>query len=307
MPLGPITEQIKTTFGDKVRENEPLAPMTTYKIGGPADLLLIPEGVEDLQKLLAICTGHDVPITVLGGGSNLLIQDGGIRGITIWMNRGFRKLEKRIVDDRIFVTCGASRENSELLEFCIEHGIAGMEFASGVPGTVGGGIKGNAGTRDGAFGDVVYRLCYVNRNGKLIKKKREDLSFRYRGLEIDGRFIIVEAELLLKPGQGEKVREKRDKIIAWRKAKQPWEFPSAGSVFVNPDCGSAGRMVEQSGCKGMTIGGAQVSDCHANFIVNVGGATAADVLTLIDRVRRKVFDQFGVLLETEIQVVGEAK
>jgi UDP-N-acetylmuramate dehydrogenase len=307
MPLGPLIEKLKKAFGDKVRENAPLASLTTYNIGGPAELLFTPENEEDLQLLMGICAGHDIGITVIGGGSNMLIADGGIRGITIWMDEKFSEIEADKHDDYIDVTCGSSLPLADVIEFCIAQDIGGIEFASGVPGSVGGAIRGNAGTRDGAIGGVVEHLTYINEGGARIEKSRDDLNFQYRSLRLEGRFVITKSVLRLKHGDGNRVREKRDKIVKWRKTRQPYDLPSAGCVFVNPDTCSAGRLIEEAGCKGMRVGGAEVSDKHANFIVNNGNATAKDVLELVDQVRRKVFDKSGVLLETELRVVGESK
>ena len=307
MTLGPLIYKFKETFGEKVRLDVPLAPLTTFKIGGPADLLFTPENDQDLQLLMKMCAGHEINITSLGGGSNLLIADGGIRGITIWMGKGFRQLEEQSKGSSVLVACGASVTTTEVLDFCIEKNIEGFEFAAGIPGTIGGAIRGNSGTRDGAIGNVCESVTIINRKGKLITLKGEQLKFRYRGLDIEGRFVITRCELSLRAGHGEKVRVKRDNIIRWRKERQPYDMHSAGCVFVNPDRGPAGRLIDQAGCKGMRIGGAVVSDKHANFIINEKNATAADVLALIDKVRRRVFEKFGVLLEDEVRVVGESK
>lgn len=307
MPLGPLIEKFKQTFGEKVRLDVLLAPLTTFRIGGPADLLFMPENEQDLQLLMKMCAGHEIEIMTLGGGSNILIADGGIRGITVWMGKGFEHLEEQRQGEQVFVSCGASNTTAQVLDLCVERNIEGFEFAAGIPGTIGGAVRGNSGTRDGAIGNVCDSVTIVNRKGALITLKGEKLKFRYRGLDIEGRFVITRCVLKLRAGQGEKVREKRDKIIRWRKERQPYEMPSAGSVFLNLDKGSAGRLIEQAGCKGMRVGGAVVSEKHANFIINDKNATAADVLALIDQVRRKVFQKFGVLLEDEIRVVGESK
>lgn len=305
MTLGPLVEKLKETFGGKVREHVPLAPMTTYRIGGPADLLFSPENETDLQMLMGMIAGRDVDLTVIGGGSNLLVGDLGIRGITIWMGRGFSHLDSTVEGGDMMVSCGASLTTDEVLDYCIEKQITGFEFAAGIPGTIGGAIRGNAGTRDGAIGDVTHTVTYVNEEGALLTLKRDQLHFRYRGLVVQGRFIVTRAVLKLRPGVGEQVRARRDKIIQWRKDRQPYDLPSAGSVFVNPEGSSAGRLIDEAGCKGLTVGGARVSEKHANFILNTGNARAADVLELIDQVRRRVFESCGVLLETEIKIVGE--
>ena len=307
MPLEAMRKKLQAAFGDKARKNVTLAPMTSFGIGGPADLLVAPADEQDLMKLMAIVQGPEIPFTVLGGGSNILVMDGGIRGVTVWMGQGFKRIEARTQGDAVLVSCGASLTTAEVLAYCIAQDLAGFEFASGIPGTLGGAIRGNAGTRDGAMGHVIRQICFVDEGGSLVTLPREKLSFRYRGLDLAGRFVITSGVLELRPGSGDMVREKRDKIIQWRRERQPYDLPSAGSVFVNPEEGSAGRMIEQAGCKGWRVGGAQVSEKHANFIVNTGGATAANVLELIDRVRRCVFDKFGVLLETEINVVGEGR
>ena len=305
MPLGPVIEKIKQALGDKVRENVLLAPLTSYRIGGPAQLMVTPTDEQDLVALMETCAGLDIPIAILGGGTNILVGDAGIRGITINMAQGFKTIDSRPDKADLLVTCGASLLLADVLEYCIKQEITGFEFASGIPGTLGGAIRGNAGTAHGAIADVLHSVNLVTENGARRTLKRKDLTYRYRGLELEGRSIVTGGVLLLKKGSGENIREKRDKIIAWRRNKQPWDLPSAGSTFINPPAGSAGRMIEQAGCKGMTVGGAQVSQKHANFIVNTGTARAADVMELIDKVRRSVFEKFGVLLETEIKFVGE--
>lgn len=307
MSLGPLVEKLKNIFGEKLRENAPTAPLTTYKIGGTADWLFAPSQVADLQALMEIITGHDVPVTILGGGSNTLVGDGGIRGVTIYMGESFKQISHQNIDGEIFLSCGASLEMAKIIDYCIQNDIAGLEFASGIPGSLGGALRGNAGTRDGAIGDVAHQISYVDHEGLLVVLPRENIEYRYRGLELKGRSIITSAVLKLKVGSGEKLRLKREKIINWRHSRQPYDMPSAGCVFINPEKASAGRLIDEAGCKGMVVGKAEVSAKHANFIVNTGGATASDVLELIKKIRDRVFEKEGILLETEIKIVGESK
>ena len=307
MPLGPLKQKLRDTFGEKLRESVAMKTLTTFKIGGPADLLFTPGSEEDIRLMIRMCNEQQVPVTVVGGGSNLLVGDAGIRGVTIWMAGSFMELSHTNHDGEIVLTVGASRTMAETLDYCIDNDIAGLEFISGVPGTFGGGTRMNAGTREGTIGRVAKRVRYIDGDGKAHDLHGDALSFRYRGIEIEGRFTIVRTVLSLKQGDGEKIRHIRDNIIKRRHAKQPWQMPSAGSIFINPEGESAWRLVDESGCRGWSEGAAQVSPKHCNFIVNNGGATAENVLALIERVRRRVFEQSGVLLETEVKVVGERK
>ncbi len=208
MTLGPLLPKLKKAFGSKVKEQVVLAPMTTYNIGGPTDLLFTPESDQDLQLLMGIIHGHDVELTVIGGGSNLLVGDKGIRGITIWMKQGFSRIDSVEEGEDVLVSCGASLTTDEVLDYCIKRDISGFEFASGIPGTIGGAVRGNAGTRDGAIGDVAFEVVYVDEGGALLNLKKENLRFRYRGLDVQGRFIVTQVVLKLKRGSGDNSGER---------------------------------------------------------------------------------------------------
>jgi len=300
-------EKLKEAFGEKLLEKAPVAHLTTYKIGGSADWLFTPRDVDDLCLMFRIIAGHGVPVTILGGGSNTLVLDGGIRGVTVYMGKSFTKISHQVQGENVFLKSGVSQSLSKILDYCEKNNISGLEFASGIPGSFGGAVYGNAGTKDGAICDVVHRISYVDKDGELLFLPRERIEYKYRGLELKGRCVITEAVLKLKVGSGEKLKEKREKIISWRQSRQPYDLPSAGCVFINPDKGSAGRIIDKAGLKGLKIGNARISSRHANFIVNRGGATAADILALIEMVRKKVFEKEGILLETEIKIVGEGR
>jgi len=302
---GQLIETIKKRFGDQAVADAPMSSMTTFKVGGPADLLLRLDDENQVADLMSIIAGSELPVVVIGRGSNVLVMDKGIRGVVLDLSGGFRELSHKKAEDGIEVTCGASVAIAELLRYCIDHGIGGFEFAAGIPGSVGGSVRGNAGTRDGDFSKVVNKVRLVDQKGQLRTLEKSELDFRYRGLMVDGRFVILGVSMMGAPADSASIREKVNKIIDWRKQRQPYEQPSAGSVFKNPPDAPAARLIDQAGCKGLRVGGAQVSEKHANFIVNTGDAKASDILRLIDQVRKTVFEKFHVLLETEIRIYGE--
>jgi len=292
-------------FKERVLVNEPLGPHVAYGVGGPADILVFPEIEEDLLWLSTISKEHHVPITILGTGTNLLVLDGGIRGISVSLNHGFRDIVIIENNSKVLVRAGGGVPKATLLEWAISRGFSGLEFSSGVPGTVGGGIFMNAGTKYGCYGDILREIRlfdFVAGPTQFLTNKND---FRYREQSVVKNSLVVWATLELKTGAPAAMRTEVSRIIQERAEKQPLDYPSCGSTFKNPEGFSAGRLIEKAGLKGLTSGGAQISEKHANFILNKGTATAKDILTLIEAVKERIKKQFDIELECEVIVLGE--
>lgn len=298
--LESLLEELRGKVRGRVLSHEPMARHTSFKIGGPADLLVVPEDVGDLRAALAFARSQQIPVRVLGGGSNTLVRDGGIRGMVVVLS-AFQELARE--DNE--VTAGAGVRVSRLLAFCSRQGLGGLEILSGVPGTVGGAVWGNAGAWGGATADHLVRVQLVTREGVERMLAREVIPFRYRFSGFPEGAVITRATFALVPGNPTAIRQQISRWLVRRNATQPVEFRSAGSIFKNPPRDYAGRLVEAAGVKGTRIGGAMISEKHGNFFVNLGGARAADVLALVALAQERVRATAGVDLEPEIQVVGE--
>jgi len=298
-----------TNVRGEVKLQEPMSGHTSFRIGGNADALVAPVDRQDLTALLQEIADQRLPWVVLGGGTNLLVRDGGFRGVAISLKkmsaieitREYRSLGGSFVV--IAVEAGAML--AKLLSFSVERGLTGLEFATGIPGTVGGAVCMNAGTAQGEMGDIVDTVTLVAPSGELILRHREEMGFGYRTANVPADHVVLDAKIILRYGDAVKVKARVKQIMAGRKDRQPWGLPNAGSVFKNPMDESAGKLIESAGLKGLTVGGAQVSEKHANFIVNLGNAKASDVLQLMDLVKEKVLDTHRVRLEPEIKIIGE--
>lgn len=300
--LLPLSGMIK----GEILNSVPMSAYTSFRVGGRVDYLAFPSDIQDLQEVLRRCNQQGVRYFVLGNGTNLLVRDGGIRGMAISLSRGFLRVEEvggGPGENLILAEAGGPL--GKLVEFSSEKGLTGLEFAAGIPGTVGGAIFMNAGAFKEEMKGVLHSVRLMDPEGNISEKGKNELRFSYRSLEVEKGEVILGAQFSLRPENGQRVKAKVEENIRWRKTKQPWDLPSAGSVFKNPVQGPAGRFVEEAGLKGSRIGDAQVSEQHANFIVNRGKARARDILTLVEIIREKVFKEKGVWLETEIQVVGE--
>jgi UDP-N-acetylmuramate dehydrogenase len=293
-------KRLQETMRGQVVAEAPLAAYTSFRIGGPAMLLAIPADREDLKAVLAFARTEGLPLHVLGGGSNTLVRDGGFRGIAVHLN-AFQVLERRDND----VTAGAGVRISRLLAFGCRQGLAGLEILSGVPGTVGGAVWGNAGAWGGATADLLTTVDLVTASGEERRLPRPDIPFRYRASGLPGGAVVVQATFALTPGDPTAIRRRISGYLVRRNAGQPVEFRSAGSIFKNPPGEYAGRLVERAGLKGTRIGNAMISAKHGNYIVNLGGARAADVLALAALAQERVRAIAGVELELEIKVVGQ--
>jgi UDP-N-acetylmuramate dehydrogenase len=269
----------------------------------------VPADREDLITLLAEIREQGIPSVVLGGGTNLLVRDGGFRGVVISLkqisaikvDREYRSLGGSFV----LVHAEAGAALGQLLSISVERGLTGLEFATGIPGTVGGAICMNAGTAQGEIGDVVDTVTLLAPSGELVLRHRDEMGFGYRTANVPPGHIVLDAKVILRHGDAGKIKAQVKALMEQRKARQPWGLPNAGSVFKNPMDESAGKLIEEAGLKGRTAGDAMISDKHANFIVNRGNAKAADVLALMDAIREKVLEMHRIRLEPEIKIIGE--
>jgi UDP-N-acetylmuramate dehydrogenase len=293
---------LEEALGDRIRFGVPLAKHTSLRIGGPAEALATPADRAELSRLLSLCAFHRAPHWVLGKGFNTLVLDGGVDGVAIQLSR-FRGLEER-PGGALRAEAGVS--HGRITRFCVERGLAGLEFGAGIPGTVGGWTAMNAGIGQREVKDAVLEVEVMSPTGTWVRHlSRETLRFTYRALRgLAPGSVIVSTLFGVTPSTPEAVRAVIDPQLARRSATQPLELPSCGSVFKNPPGDFAGRLIEAAGLKGLRVGGAEISTVHANFIVNRGGARAVDVLALIEGARTAVLEATGLLLETEVRIVG---
>lgn len=294
---------LEQRLGERVEFDALLSRHTSLRIGGPADALVMPQDPDELAEVLALCHERAIPTTVLGSGFNVLIREGGIRGVVLRLKK-LRRIEWAS-DESISVEAGAS--HATITRYCIENGLTGLEFGAGIPGTLGGWLAMNAGIGVREMKDVVLEVEMLDAAGAVYSiLPRSDLDFRYRELTgLPSGAILTRALLAVKPGDRATVAAEVDRLLAQRRATQPTDIPSCGSVFRNPTGDFAGRLIEAVGLKGTRVGGAEISSVHANFIVNRGGATSRDVLALIETARATVEAKTGIQLETEVRVLGE--
>ena len=281
---------------------EPMAKHTSFRIGGPADVLAQPGNEAELAELLKRAAHHAVPVTLVGNGSNLLVRDKGIRGLVIKLSNLFSSIT---VAGNV-LTFGSGISLAMASKKAASLSLSGLEFAVGIPGTIGGAVYMNAGAYDGEMAKVVTCVRVMDMQGKISELQASELDFAYRHTALQNSgWIVISVTVALQPGEAESIAAKMADFSQRRISKQPLELPSAGSMFKRPVGDFAGTLIEQTGLKGYTVGGAQVSTKHAGFVVNVGGATAKDVLQLISDVQSKVFAAHGVRLEPEVLVLGE--
>ncbi|MBQ7083293.1 MAG: UDP-N-acetylmuramate dehydrogenase [Oscillospiraceae bacterium] len=274
--------------------------LTTFQIGGPCEFLARPYDDGQVAALVRFCTQNGIRYRVIGNGSNLLVPDGGLSGVVIQLGSNFSWIRKSLKPGEIICAAGASL--SALAHFAQQESLTGMEFAWGIPGNVGGAVYMNAGAYGGEMKDVVVSVDYVDEMGNTRTAGADDLQFGYRkSIFTDKNWVITKVKIRLAPGNGEEIRAKMDDLMTRRKEKQPLEYPSAGSVFKRPEGAFAGALIEQCGLKGRTVGGAQVSEKHAGFIVNIGGATARDVNELVRIIQQEVAEKTGYRLECELK------
>jgi UDP-N-acetylmuramate dehydrogenase len=294
--------ELQELLGERVRFDAPLARHTSLRVGGPADALAAPRDRSELARLLELCARHRLAHVVLGHGFNTLVLDGGVEAVVIQLAR-FRRIEAR-PGPALFAEAGVSHR--QLVNFCVEHGLAGLEFGAGIPGTLGGWLAMNAGIPEREIGDAVREIEVTSPTGEKTRRlAREELEFRYRALRgLAPGSLIVSALLGVTAAEPRQVRSEVARLLAKRAASQPLDVPSCGSVFKNPPGDYAGRLIEAAGLKGLRVGDAEISPVHANFIANLGRARAADVLALVERARERVAREFGIELEPEVRILG---
>ena len=282
--------------------HEPMAKHTTWRIGGPADILAIPENVSQIEELLRLAVSHQIPYFVLGRGSNLLVRDGGIRGLVIKLSESF----SGYAIDGNEMTVKSGRTIVSTAHVAMKNGLSGLEFATGIPGTVGGAVVMNAGAHGSEMKDVLKWVQVLTPGGEVKPHSVGELDFHYRSSALrDSGDVVLSATFALAPGNVEEMLAKVKRWSMHRQATQPLSFPSCGSVFRNPAGDYAARLIEAAGLKGKRIGDAMISDLHANFIVNLGHASAEEVMALMDYAKQQVLQQFGIELMPEVRLVGE--
>ncbi len=296
-----IVEELTPSFKGAVLKNEPLKNHTYFKIGGNASIFAEPEDTEDLKTALKLIKEYKIDYFVIGNGTNLLVSDDGFKGIIVKIGERFNKLNR----DGNKVTAGAGILLSSLSKYVAKEGLAGFEFASGIPGYLGGAVPINAGAYGGEMKDVVTKVKCMDMDGMIHEFSNEEMEFAYRHTKLsDSKFIVLEAELNLTPGKVEDIMEKIRALNEMRTSKQPLNLPSAGSTFKRPLNGYASKLIEDAGLKGLRYKGAMVSDKHSGFIVNYDNACCEDVLGLMRIVISTVYDKYGIKLEPEIKIVG---
>jgi UDP-N-acetylmuramate dehydrogenase len=296
--------ELKKLSNGRARFGCPMAPLTTMNVGGSAEALVEARSTAEIQRFAAFADAEGIPLLAVGGGSNLLVKDGGFDGMVLLVTAAGIKSRKGPRGEAA-LAAGAGLGLADLLGHCRRFGLTGLEFLAGIPGTVGGAVAMNAGAFGGEIGERVLEIRLVKGNGRLEVRSRARLAFSYRYLELAPGAIIAEAVLAVEAGSTKAVAEKISANLKRRKASQPVTQPSAGSVFKNPPNDYAGRLIESVGLKGRRIGGAMISPVHANYIVNTGGARAEDVLALLQLARDAVKRGAGITLEPEIRVVGK--
>lgn len=294
-----LTEAIPN---EQVMRNVSMKKHTSFRIGGPADIMVIPSTKEQIKNTLYICDRYNVPVTIMGNGSNLLVSDKGIRGVVIKIAERFTF----VTVEGVYVKAQAGVLLSALSSVILKSSLAGFEFASGIPGTLGGAVVMNAGAYGGEIKDVVEEVVVLDEDYNELVLTNDDLNFGYRKSIIQEKsYIVLEVKLKLRKGDYNKSKELISELTRRRRDKQPLSYPSAGSAFKRPTGYYAGKLIQDAGLRGFRVGDAQVSELHTGFIINLGNATAQDVITLINIIKDKVYEKFGVKLNPEIRIIGE--
>jgi len=297
-------KRMKEIGGKDILFDVPMSQYTTLRIGGNVEALYKARDLNALKEMKAFFMDEGIPYLVTGRGSNLLVRDGGLKGVAIILEGSLAAINSTSMAEP-YIVAGAGTTLYELVTFCIENGLSGAEFLAGIPGTVGGGVAMNAGSWGQDMKDVIIEVTILAGRGIVEKREREVLAFDYRGLELNAGEIILNAMLSLKFSKSALIREKVTLNMKQRKERFPFDMPSAGSIFKNPEGDYAGRLIEAVGLKGKTVGGAMISSKHANVIVNKEKASSSDILSLMDLAAGKVKEMFDIQLLPEIKVVGE--
>ncbi len=284
--------------------NENMAKHTTFKVGGEAECFIKIDNMKDLRTVLVYARNNNIKITVIGNGSNVLVLDKGIKGIVL--NIRINKIETVNYDGRIFAKIGAGVKISMLGHLFLKNGITGFEELSGIPGTIGGAIRMNAGAHGKEFKDIVNNVTCMDYDGNIVKLENKDMQFEYRkSILKDKKYIVIEVEMMFQNGNEEEIKEKMAQYAKYRKEKQPIEYPSAGSTFKRGNDFITAKLIDEAGLKGYNIGGAEVSEKHAGFVINKGNATAKDILELIKYIQDKIYKEFEKKIELEIEIIGD--
>lgn len=295
-----IEQDLGRKLKNGIKKDELMSLHTSWMVGGPVDYYLCPESVSELAEIVSFSKKSKIPLYIIGNGTNLLVLDGGIRGMVVNIGKPFCYVNRTNGG----IDAGAGTPMTYLARSAAEFGLVGMEFAVGIPGSLGGAVIMNAGAFGSYIGQRVNAVKLISFNGDLVTLKRDELLFHYRSSNISGKGVVVEVNLALSKGNKAESLVRMEHCLAERRVRHP-DLPSAGSVFRNLPDQPAGQIIENAGGKGMRIGGAEVSKQHANFIVNTGGASAADILALINAVQKLVKDKFGIDLHPEVKIVGE--
>jgi UDP-N-acetylmuramate dehydrogenase len=298
-------EELRRMLGERARFGEPLSRHTSFRIGGPADVWVEVADASEVRRVQQYAAATDQRLWILGGGTNVLVSDRGVRGVVLHLGKTLSGFEWVANGNGLHVRAGAAAVFKKLVNESVTRHLAGLEFAEGIPGSVGGGLLMNAGAFGGEIAAVVEYVEGVDRRGEVCRLPREALRFRYRHAEVPAGFVVTHVGFLLQRGDAAAIQARRDDARRRRGVRQPLGYPNAGSIFKNPPGKFAGRLIEEAGLKGYGRGGAKFSEHHANFIVNVGGATAADVVSLMEEAARRVFERTGITLEREIKLVGD--
>ena len=305
-----MTETLKQEISNLgiIKENilfdEPMSNHTTFKVGGPAECYIKIDDIQDLRKVLKFAKDKNIAITVLGNGSNVLVLDKGIKGIVL--NIRFNKIEMVNLDGKFFATIGAGVKISVFGHLLLKNELTGFEELSGIPGTIGGAVRMNAGAHGKEFKDIVNFVNCMDYDGNIKRFENEEMNFAYRSSMLkDKKYIVLEVGMQFQKGNEEEIKAKMEEYATYRKEKQPIEYPSAGSTFKRGEDFITAKLIDEAGLKGYHIGGAEVSTKHAGFIINKGNATAKDILELIEYVKKTVEEKFNKKIELEIEIMGE--
>ena len=296
-------QKLCTIVGEEqILTEEPMKKHTTFRIGGPADFLVLPRTSQEIAEVTALCRREGEPWYVIGNGSNLLVSDKGVRGVVIRLLHNFNKIEVR--DEEVHAQAGAV--NAAVARKALDAGLTGFEFAAGIPGTTGGAVVMNAGAYGGEMKDILKEVTVLDEDGRVCTLTAEELELGYRtSIMARKGYIVLDICMKLEKGDPESIRARMEELREKRITRQPLEYPSAGSTFKRPEGYFAGKLIMDAGLRGFTVGGAQISEKHCGFVINKGGATAEDVVNLMEETKKIVMEKFGVVLEPEIKRLGE--
>lgn len=287
---------------EQILEEEPMKKHTTFRIGGPAEYLILPQTTEEIADVIKLCRQEEIPWYIVGNGSNLLVADEGVRGVVIQLLRNFNQIQ--VEGCRIRMQAGA--QNAAVAKRALDASLTGFEFAAGIPGTIGGAVVMNAGAYGGEMKDILKEVTVLDPNGMIRTIPAEELELGYRTSIIARKgYVVLEAVIVLKTGDPKEIKAAMDELKEKRVTKQPLEYPSAGSTFKRPEGYFAGKLIMDAGLRGFSVGGAQISEKHCGFVINKGNATAKDVTELMDETKKIVMEKFGVALEPEVKRLGQ--